>query len=254
MLTQTKIFISYSSMDREIKARFDTYLSSLLQKKPDLRVWSDKELVPGMPFQKEIFRQLRSSDICVLLVSEYFLASDFCFNKEFKEAIQLADREQLMIVSVILRACNWKGLDIENFHVLPDRATPLEHFEKIDEAYKGLIDGLEKTVDHFITNRERTFEFRQNRITDLIASGQLEEANNVLLDLARDFDDTPDRALYRECSKLRGNDIRLRGMSEKLLDKVDQNKLLAQLTEADDKLTDEIYAVLNKLKNQRDAA
>lgn len=46
--------------------------------------WHDRKIAAGSEFEEAIDDALESADIILLLVSENFLDSDYCFEKEMK--------------------------------------------------------------------------------------------------------------------------------------------------------------------------
>ena len=64
--------------------------------------WSDKKIVKGDMWEREIMRRLDESDIAVALVSQSYLDSDYC-NTEIKMFLERGT----IIVPVILSPCEW---------------------------------------------------------------------------------------------------------------------------------------------------
>jgi len=87
---RAKVFISYAHLDQKFRSELGIQLT-ILENKGYLEWWSDQRLIPGDEFEAEILEKLKESDIILLLVSSYFLASTFCWTIELKEAIRRHD-------------------------------------------------------------------------------------------------------------------------------------------------------------------
>jgi TIR domain len=72
-----KLFYCYAREDRALRDELDVHLSSL--KRQNLVMsWYDGEIGPGTDWEKEIDNQLRNADIILLLVTPYFMHSNYC--------------------------------------------------------------------------------------------------------------------------------------------------------------------------------
>ena len=79
------IFISYSHKDEDFKDRLDISLAAL-KRRNQIKVWEDRQIIGGADWNEEIFKNLEKSEIIILLVSDYFINSDFCYSKELKKS------------------------------------------------------------------------------------------------------------------------------------------------------------------------
>jgi hypothetical protein len=61
---------------------------SLLRRQGLIADWHDREIEAGEDWRSEISRHLEAADIVLLLVSAYFLESDYCFEIEMKRALE----------------------------------------------------------------------------------------------------------------------------------------------------------------------
>lgn len=93
------IFISYSHQDVALAEGIEEYLKS-----KGLDTWRDVRLAPGVKFEGEIKEHLESARICLFLMSQASLSSEYCQNE-----IGYADANEIHIFPVRLDECVPKG-------------------------------------------------------------------------------------------------------------------------------------------------
>lgn len=117
---QVNVFVSYSHKDREYLG--DEELLGFLRglEKEGVRFWWDEALVPGDRFDDEIKGQIENSHVAVVLVSQWFLDSDYCTKVEVEEFLRHAREKGLVIFPVILSPCEWQRHEwLRSRHFLP---------------------------------------------------------------------------------------------------------------------------------------
>src|SRR5215203_6043538 len=70
-------------------------------------VWHDRRIPPGGLLNEEIDANLGDSDLCLFLISADFINSEYCFHKEYQEAVKRRAAGETEIVPIIIRACDW---------------------------------------------------------------------------------------------------------------------------------------------------
>src|SRR5579875_996223 len=93
MMTTTaqpvEVFCSYAHKDEDLWQALKSHLSSL-QRQHVISLWYDRELLPGMDWAREIDERLNSARLILLLISAYFLDSDYCYGIEMRRAMERA--------------------------------------------------------------------------------------------------------------------------------------------------------------------
>ncbi|MEM9821243.1 MAG: COR domain-containing protein, partial [Bacteroidota bacterium] len=115
-----KIFISYSHKDREYKEELEKHLMPLVRMN-SAHVWTDGAIQAGQPWEKEIFSNLSNADIVLCLISSDFIASDFCYEKELKAALEAHQAKTQTVIPIRIRRCKWERLDISQVQGVPEK-------------------------------------------------------------------------------------------------------------------------------------
>ena len=144
-----KVFISYSHKDEEIKDKLITSLSSLTRTNKII-LWHDGDIVGGQEWNTEIFKHFRSADIIVLLISSDFIASDFCFSKELKEAVDRHNNKLAVVIPIIARPTDWHELEFSKIQALPKNGKPITTWPDEDDALLNVVNGLKKVINSAI--------------------------------------------------------------------------------------------------------
>jgi hypothetical protein len=117
---EVTVFVSYSHKDKEYLG--DEELLSFLRglEKEGVRFWWDEALVAGDDFDNEIKAHIERSQVAVVLVSQWFLDSDYCTKVEVAEFLRHAGEKGLVIFPIILSPCEWQRHEwLKSRHFLP---------------------------------------------------------------------------------------------------------------------------------------
>ncbi len=126
-----RVFISYARADRSWVDSFQVVLKGTLRSKL-VRVWDDSQLGSGSAWREEIERQLKSTKVALLLVTNSFLASDFIKDVELKAILEAARGDGLVIVWVLVRQCDWQSSELEALNCANDTRRPLNSLNQAD--------------------------------------------------------------------------------------------------------------------------
>ena len=147
-MPRDQVFISYSHKDTRSRDELETHL------KPHLRAgsitsWSDRQIVPGSQWFKEIESTLANSKIAVLLVSSDFLASDFIYKHELGPLLKKAEEGGVKILWVPVRYSAYKLTPLKNYQAVLDPGKPLAAMTKADRdtAWVKICEQIQKAVN-----------------------------------------------------------------------------------------------------------
>jgi len=143
-----RAFVSYSHKDIEYLKELRSALSPLVRLQK-LQIWDDRDINAGDEWQKVIFQQLEESDIVICLISSDFVASDFCYTKEFVKALEYHNNGEKVIIPIMLRETDWQDLPISEIQGSPGQwitsiANRDESWAKVSKQIRGALEQIKK--------------------------------------------------------------------------------------------------------------
>lgn len=154
MAPPIKIFCSYSHTDAVYQKELAEHLKTL-ELEGLIQQWNDRMISAGAEWHNVIDENLRNADIVLLLLSPGFIASGYCRDVELRLALERHRADAACVIPVIIRACRWQTLAIDDFalgalNALPSGVSPIasiERREQRDEVYLNVIDGISKAAE-----------------------------------------------------------------------------------------------------------
>jgi hypothetical protein len=142
-----RVFYSYSHRNADLRERLGTYLDPLVRQKRIVE-WYDRKIEPGADWDAEISDQLQSAHLILLLVSEDFLASDYCFGVEVNRALTHLKCGEVKVVPILLKPCLWEESRFSELQIIPRdgraitlRTPPEEAFVEVAKEIRDLTSG-----------------------------------------------------------------------------------------------------------------
>ena len=139
------VFVSYSHEDKAHKDRLLTHLK-LMQRQGLIAPWDDCQVMPAEEWESAIEKHLRAADLILLLVTADFLASDYCWGKELKHAMQRHDAGQARVIPILVDHCDWKGAPFGKLKGLPKDAKPVTAYDNPAKAWTEVAKALRKAI------------------------------------------------------------------------------------------------------------
>ena len=150
MKKEIRIFVSYSSKDRELCETLVSGLNEHLANRDsfNFHLWSDKEIDFGANWEDEIETALNSCNVALLLVSSAFASSSFVNEKELAKFFKKKKQEKFLILPVLVRKYDFSQFEMLsslNFFKTyqsdygfndPGHRDKLMHFDKLAESEK----------------------------------------------------------------------------------------------------------------------
>jgi len=121
----------------------------MLQRDGALETWSDHAVKAGEKLDQSIFDALEAANIFIALVSPDYLASNYCYDQEFKRALELQENGQLKIVSIILEPCDWLSSPLRQFKATPKEGLPISEWTNPNVAYLDVVNELRRLASTF---------------------------------------------------------------------------------------------------------
>ena len=141
-----RVMCSYSHKDEVLWDELRAHLAPL-RRQGLIELWHDRKIMPGMEWEREIARELQGADIVLLLISAYFIDSDYAYDIEMQEAIKRHKAGRMHVVPVIVRAADWSGTPFAGIQALPKDAKPVTSWDNQEEAWADVARGLRSLVE-----------------------------------------------------------------------------------------------------------
>lgn len=153
------IFFAYARRDSDLRERLDRHLSSL-KRKSYVNTWYDGKIEAGTEWEKEIEDSLSTADIILLLISADFIASDYCYDIEMRNAISRHEKREAVVIPVILRPCDWSDLPFSKIQGLPQNGKPVSSSFWIseDHALSEVAKSIKSIVEDLIEEKKHSFK------------------------------------------------------------------------------------------------
>ena len=147
-------FISYSHADAKALEKLHKHLAILIREGA-LSAWSDHKLLPGAKFSAEIADALEKSGLFIALVSPDYLASNYCYEKEFREAERHAETSRLRIIPIIVEPCDWHSSPLGKYLALPKDVNPISEWTNENNAFLDVVTGLRRMLTNPTSEPQR---------------------------------------------------------------------------------------------------
>jgi tetratricopeptide (TPR) repeat protein len=141
-----EVFISYSHQDQALRTELEKHLSNL-KRQQVITSWYDGNIIPGTEWEPEIMKRLKRAQIILLLVSADFMASDFCYSTEMKEAIARHDTNRARVIPILLRPTDLKDAPLAKLKMLPTDAKAVTRWPTLDDAFEDVVQGIRAAID-----------------------------------------------------------------------------------------------------------
>lgn len=136
-----KAFISYSHKDEHYLERLKIHLAQM-RREGLIDEWTDKEIHAGGSLDDTISNVLTSAEIFFALVSPDYIASNYCYEKEFETAQNMKEEGKLTIVPIIVEPCDWQKTPFGKLKALPKDGKAVSEWTNPNNAFLNIIDEL----------------------------------------------------------------------------------------------------------------
>jgi hypothetical protein len=142
-----QVFISYSHKDKKWRDELDTQLKPYVRD-GSIISWSDPQIAPGSQWFTEIQSALANTKVAVLLVTPYFLASDFIHKHELGPLLKQAEQGGVKILWVPIRDSAYKQTALNNYQAALSPGTPLAAMTtaKRDRAWVDICEVIQSAL------------------------------------------------------------------------------------------------------------
>lgn len=126
----TRLFISYSRVDRKWVDRIRVHLQPL-ERMGLIDLWSDDKIKPGEIWQRQLDEAIASSKIALIIISASYLASNYIANEELPALLLKAKAAGLVVLSIIVSPCRYdEDHSLFQFQALNDPTRTLVEMDR----------------------------------------------------------------------------------------------------------------------------
>jgi tetratricopeptide (TPR) repeat protein len=143
-----EVFYSYAHQDELLRNELETHLTAL-KRQGLITSWCDREIQPGKVREHEIDTHLHTAQIVLLLISADFLASDYCYSKEMKRALERHEAGEARVIPVLLRHAFWENAPFAKLQALPRNGKPIANWsgrQGRDKAFLEVAIGIREVI------------------------------------------------------------------------------------------------------------
>ncbi|HEY1601076.1 MAG TPA: toll/interleukin-1 receptor domain-containing protein [Pirellulales bacterium] len=135
------LFFSYSHRDEALRDELETHFA-LMKRQGLITGWHDRRIGAGNEFAGKISENLERADIILLLVSPYFLDSDYCYDVEMQRALERHEQGQARVMPVILNPCDWRSAPFGKLLALPKDGKPITKYPNQHDALLEVVEAV----------------------------------------------------------------------------------------------------------------
>jgi serine/threonine protein kinase len=148
------VVFSYSHLDGKLRSDLDKHLSAL-KRNGEIETWHDHMLRAGANIEAEIAANFDKAELILLLISANFLASDYCYGKEMKRALERHEAGEARVVPIILSPVDWHSSPLGKLLALPTDGRPITTWPQRDAGFLSVALGIRSVVDDLVGRRNR---------------------------------------------------------------------------------------------------
>lgn len=140
------VFISYAPADRPHLEALEAHLAAL-KRQGLVSTWHRGRIGAGAPRDEAMAAELSAADVVLLLVSEAFLASDSCYERELGQALERHRSGEARVVPILVRACDVEGTALAELQALPRDGRAVTSWANPDEAWRDVVRDIRAAAE-----------------------------------------------------------------------------------------------------------
>ena len=142
-----EVFYAYAPEDLTWVQELEKHLS-LLQRQGIISTWHPRLIAAGEDWQHVTDAHFHKASIILLLISPDFLASNYCYGKEMKEALKREREKGVCVIPILLRPVDWQYAPFAHLRPLPSDASFLTEWPNLDRAFAEITTGIRRTIEN----------------------------------------------------------------------------------------------------------
>ena len=82
-----------------------------------------------------------------MLISPYFMNSDYCYCKQMQRAVERHDSGEVQVIPIILRPTLWRGAPFGKLQALPANGKPVTSWRDKGDAFYNVTQGIQEAIE-----------------------------------------------------------------------------------------------------------
>jgi hypothetical protein len=136
-------FVSYSHQDAAMLDGLHKHLAQL-RRDNIITTWTDRDIDAGATLDTTISAALAKSKLFLALLSPDYLASHYCYDVEFKTALDRHERGDITIVPIIVEPCDWQNSPFGDLKAIPRDGKAVSTWDNRNTAFLDVIQNLRR--------------------------------------------------------------------------------------------------------------
>jgi hypothetical protein len=191
------LFFSYSHVDEPLRDQLEIHLSGL-RRQGIISSWHDRRITAGTEFGSSIDDHINAADVILLLISPNFIASDYCYEREMRRALERHQKGEARVIPVILRPCDWQELPFGGLQATPTDGRPVTMWPNIDQAFLDIVTAIKRALEDLGQNNKAETKEVPKPAADILERSIAEEARSSNLRIRKRFTDLDKDRFRRE--------------------------------------------------------
>lgn len=144
-----EVFVSCAREDRELQDKLLLYLGPL--KRQGIIALYDGVISAGIEWERVINANLESCQLIILLISPYFMNSDYCYCKQMQRAVERHNLGEARVIPVILRPTPlWSVAPFGKLQALPTNGKPVTSWRDKYDAFYNVTQGIQEAIEELL--------------------------------------------------------------------------------------------------------
>ena len=132
-----------------LRDRLEDHLSNL-KYRGLITTWYDREIRAGEEWAQQIDIYLNKAHIILLLISADFMASQYCYSIEMKQALERHERREADVIPILLRPVLFTDAPFAKLQMLPTNGKPVIQWRDRDSAFVDIAYGIERVAQKYL--------------------------------------------------------------------------------------------------------
>jgi TIR domain/Tetratricopeptide repeat/TPR repeat len=149
------VFFSYAHRDKGLRDRLEEHLCNL-KYRGLITTWYDREISAGEERAQQIDIYLNKAHIILLLISASFMASEYCYSTEMRQALERHEHHEADVIPILLRPVLYTDAPFAKLQMLPTNGKPIVQWRERDSAFVDIACAIERVAKKYAPSAKTT--------------------------------------------------------------------------------------------------